>query len=397
MKPKKKLLFIIPYLDFGGAEKSLHTLLSLIDTSRYDTDLFLFLAGGGFLATLPESVRILPQPESYRLFTKPLQEAVRLLLKKRRPLLAVERLWYSVALRRSDKIRTAEQLAWKHLAHALPVLDGEYDAAIAYLEGSPIYFCVDKVRAKKKLAYIHSDYGKLETNIDFDRRYFEKVDNVVTVSDECAAILKKTFPSLKTPVNVIENITSPAVIKSMAESGKSYNDDFTGFRLLTVGRISEPKGIDIAAEACAMLCRDGYNIRWYVLGDGDMRGTVESLTEALGITDRFILLGSNDNPYPFIKDCDVYVQPSRFEGKSIAIEEAKCLAKPIVVTCFTTVHTQIEDGKTGLIAEISPESIAEKIKCLLDNPSLRDELTKNLYGYAGNENELEKFYNLINK
>ncbi len=392
---KKKLLFIIPSMDFGGAEKSLHTLLSLIDNTRYEIDLFLFRAEGGLLATLPETVRLLPHSDSYRMFTKPIGEALGFLIRRGKCFLAAERLLYSYALRRSDKIRMAEQLAWKHLAHALPAPDVVYDAAIAYLEGSSVYYCVDKVRAKKKLAFIHSDYEKLEINADFDRSYFEKLDNLITVSDTCADIINKAFPSLKKSVCVIENITSPAVIRERAEQGQSYADSFKGLRLLTVGRISEPKGIDIAVEACAELCREGYDIRWYVLGDGDMRAAVEQLADKLGIADRFILLGVSDNPYPYIKNCDIYVQPSRFEGKSIAIEEAKCLEKPIIVTRYTTVSTQIEDGKTGLIAEISPGSIVEKVKLLIDSPTLMGTLSQNLVGYTGNECELEKFYSLI--
>ncbi|MCL2507589.1 MAG: glycosyltransferase [Oscillospiraceae bacterium] len=391
---KKKLLFIIPSMSIGGAEKSLVTLLSLISPDRADIDLFLFSAGGEFLSQLPPHVRILEHPQSYTLFTKPFFESVKALLKSGRFALAFDRVKYAMVFRRRSPVRTLEQRAWKHLRKSMPKLRTEYDAAIAYLEGSSLYFCIDRTSAKRKLAYIHSDYEKLAMDADFDRRYFQKAGSVVTVSGACADTLRRVFPELADKIRVIENIISPKMIRDQAELG-GFEDSFDGVRILTAGRLDAPKGIDLALEACEILVSGGYDIKWDVIGEGAMRSELERLIREKKLEGRFALLGAKSNPYPFMRQCDIYVQPSRFEGKSIAIEEAKCLGKPIVTTAFTTVRGQIEDGVTGLIAEISAEGIAQKVKTLLDDPALMEKLSENLGGYTGNESELDKFFELI--
>ena len=157
-----------------------------------------------------------------------------------------------------------------------------------------------------------------------------------------------------------------------------------------MGRLDRQKGLDIAIEACARLA-DSVDFRWYVLGDGPQRGELEALIASRGLRDRFFLLGTTLNPYPYLARCDVYAQPSRFEGKSIALEEAKCLARPILTTAFSTVRDQIEDGVTGSIAQIDADDVAEKLRALLLEPALRQKLTDNLRGYPGNEREMEKW------
>ena len=164
--------------------------------------------------------------------------------------------------------------------------------------------------------------------------------------------------------------------------------------LITLGRLEPQKGYDIALEACALL-RDRFDFRWYVLGEGPQKAELEEKIRALGLQDRFVLLGTRLNPYPYLADCDIYVQPSRFEGKSIALEEAKAFRKPIVTTAFTTVADQITDGVTGSVASIDAASIAEKLAELLSGALLREKYTDNLQSYAGNAGEIEKFYALL--
>lgn len=391
---KKKLLFIQPSMQFGGAEKSLQTLLSLLDYDRYDVDLFLFRPEGEFLKLLPKEVRLLPLPHSAQLFALPLAGACAAYLKQGKIGAVQNRIRFSKTVRMAGSERMHEQYGWKYQKKAFCTLPGVYDAAIAYLEGAPLYFCADCVRAKKKIAYIHSDYAKLQMDRDFDSAYFEKMDNVVAVSQECAASLRACFPEHKDKVCVVENIIAPAVLRRRAEEPADFGDDYSGLRLLTMGRLDEPKGIDLGLQACAKLA-DAADFRWYVLGDGPQRPMLTQKIREYHLEDRFILLGTRLNPYPYLRACDVYVQPSRFEGKSIALEEAKCLGKPILTTAFTTVADQITDGVNGSVAQINAEDIARRLSELLCCADIRQKYTQALQNYAGNTEELEKFYDLL--
>lgn len=391
---KQKLLFVNPSMDFGGAEKSLQTLLCLIDEEKYDVDLFLLRREGKLLELLPESINVLPMPQSVEAFSRPLVSSCKYFLTKGKFKTAFNRFLFSKSVRSAESDRTAMQYSWQYQKSAFPEQEKEYDVAVAYLEGTSIYYCADKVCAKKKIAYIHSDYKKLLMDKTFDSKYFEEFDSIVTVSNECADSLKSVFPEHENKICVVENIISPKALKKQAQSEKGFCDDFHGKRILTMGRLEEPKGIDIGLEACEILCKN-HDIRWYVLGEGSQREMLSRIIKEKGLENRFILLGAKINPYSYLAECDIYVQPSRFEGKSIALEEAKSFAKPIVTTCFTTVRDQIEDGVTGLIAEIDAKSIAEKTGKILDDEVFAGKLSENLSDYTGNEKELEVFYKII--
>lgn len=391
---KKKLLFIQPSMQFGGAEKSLQTLLRLLDFDKYDVDLLLFRPEGEFLKLLPKEVNLLSLPADAQTFAQPIVPACLSFLKQGKASLALDRLRFSKAVRKDGSVRMREQYGWQYQKRAFGTLPENYDAAIAYLEGSPIYFCADCVRAKKKIAYIHSDYSKLQTNPDFDDGYFSQMDAMVVVSAQCAAALRTAFPQYADKIQIIENIIAPAVLREQAAESADFGDDYKGLRVLTMGRLDAPKGIDLGLQACAKLA-DKADFRWYVLGEGSEREKLEQMIRDYHLENRFILLGTRLNPYPYLRACDVYVQPSRFEGKSIALEEAKCLGKPILTTAFTTVADQITDGVNGSVAQIDPEDIARRLSELLSHGEIRQKYTQALQNYSGNTEELEKFYDLL--
>lgn len=391
---KKQLLFIHPTMQFGGAEKSLQTLLSLLDYEKYDVDLLLFRRDGSLLELLPEQAHLIELPQDAQTFSMPIAASCKTFLKQGKLNKALARLRFSQAVRGDLSARMLEQRGWNYQKKAYTFLHKEYDAAIAYLEGSPIYFCADCVRAKKKIAYIHSDYKKLQMDDTFDRAYFGKMDALVAVSESCADSLRGSFPEYAEKVCVIENIIAPQTIAQKAAESADFGDDYKGMRLLTMGRLDEPKGIDMAVEVCAALTPEA-DFRWYVLGDGPQKAELTAKIAENHLEDRFILLGTRLNPYPYLQACDIYVQPSRFEGKSIALEEAKALRKPILTTAFTTVADQITDGETGSVAEISVQSLTEKLRALLTSADLRQKYSDALRNYDGNISEIEKFYGLL--
>ena len=390
---KKNLLFILPSLSGGGAEKSLITLLSLIDYSRYDVDLFLFRREGLFLPNVPGEVNIIDGGEGYSSFDGEAAAYIKKCIKGLRFFDAVNRALYSRAVASGDR-----KAVWNCLKKALPKIKKHYDVAVGYLEGNADYYCVDCVDADIKIGYIHSDYRKLGLSAAFDELFLKQLDYLIGVSDKCADILKEVFPSIQKKIFTIENITSPKVLFKMAEGSVSEYADVKEKIILTVGRISPPKGYDTAVDAAKILKDNGVAFRWFAIGKGELKSGIEEKINEYGLQEHFILLGEKSNPYPYIKGCDIYVQPSNFEGKSIAIDEAKAFSKPIVATKFSTVFDQLCDGETALLAEIDAQDVADKITQLINDEALCKKLSDTLARtHKGNEEELEKFCALLER
>ncbi|WP_367189281.1 glycosyltransferase [Thermobacillus sp. ZCTH02-B1] len=396
---KKKLLFIMPGLAAGGGEKALVNLLGQLDYGRYDVDLFLLDHGGLFMDLLPREVRLLPLPARYERFRRPALRSVLASLRAGDPELAFCRVLYAVRSRigRTEAVR--EQYGWRYLRRALAsAVSDRYDAAIGFLEKTSTYFCVDLVRADRKIGWIHIDYDRLGMDPAFDDPYFAKLDHLVTVSEECAAVLKTRFPRHREKIRVIRNIVSPAVVRRLAEAetGDLYGRREGEMIIVSVGRLHPQKGFDLAIDACALLVEQGRKVRWFVIGEGGERERLEKRIRERGLEGRFVLLGVKANPYPYMRQADIYAQPSRFEGKPIAVDEAKMLGLPILVTDYPTAGSQIVHEKNGLIAAMEPEAIAGGLMRLMDDPALREQLVRNLaLEPLGTEDEVRKFDALL--
>jgi len=267
-----------------------------------------------------------------------------------------------------------------------------------------MFYMIDKVpNAKKKIAWMHFEYRTDKCDDETYAKYFKSCDNIVNVSTAVDNALKIKFPEAAEKCVVIENIQSAEFIRRRSLEQDSFPDynHFKGIRILTAARITEQKGIDMIPEILAKFKQDSVphnNIRWYILGDGEQseKDKIINLALKYDVAEMLIFLGTTINPYPFMRDCDIYVQPSRFEGKPISVEEAKIMRCPIVVANYFSAKEQLADGKFGLIADINPDSLYKNIKKLIDNPSLRDEFSKTLSNENfGNENEIEKFYKLL--
>lgn len=392
---KKKLLFILPSLESGGAEKGLITLLSLLDYSRYEAELFLFRREGFFLNTVPDEVAVTDAGEDYRVFDGSLFKATRRFLFEGKLSLALTRWRYAFALRRKEGLKK-RKLLWDLLQRVLPAQEQTYDVAVGYLEGNTTYYCAYCVNAHKKMAVLHSDYEKLAPNPAFDLRAYERMDTVITVSDACKEVLLKAIPALASKTTVIENIVRKDAIERMAKEPYTFDADADETVVLTIARLSAEKGVDLALETCEALLREGIRVKWFMIGDGPDKAVLPARIRERGLENAFVLLGRTHNPYKYLAHCDVYVQPSRYEGKSIALEEAKLLAKPIVATAFSTVRDQLEDGVTGLITDADPVALAACVRRLITDAQLRHRLTEHLAAVSsGNENEVEKFFALL--
>ena len=386
----------------GGIAKSLLALFNELK-DRYDIDFLLMKQEGLFIPLIPNNVNLLEEPIEDA-FRNPHPRYVGYAFKTLKRKRFIQ--WMIFSMRCSvarltgglHKMVCVMDISYAKLAESQMK---HYDAAIAFQGGRCIYYIAENVDADKKIGYVHSDYSNNE--IDYmmklaDQVYFPQMDYIVTISEKCLESLQKEFPEMKNQLKVIENISSGRMIHQLSlVCGGGYSDGWDGIRLVTMGRFAiNGKGIDIIAESCRLLKDRKYKFKWYYLGDGEQRPQVEALIRDNGVEDVFILLGAKTNPYPYIREADIYVQPSRVEGKSVALDEAKILQKPIVVTRFSTVYDQFVDRENALIADISSKSVAEKIGILIENPKIRQELSENLKKESsGNEDQVKVFEKLI--
>ncbi|MCD7033152.1 glycosyltransferase [Metabacillus sp. GX 13764] len=391
---KKQILFIMNNLNCGGAEKALISLLETIDYSIYEVDLLLFKKEGIFLSKVPKQVNLLDEPKEFIFFDMPIKKAIKKGFLMGRIDIVINRVGAGFIYKKERNSARCEQRVWKRIRKTLMPLEKNYDAAIGYLEKNPVYFCIEMVKAKKKIGFIHNDYEKLGMDSNIDKNYFDKLDHLITVSNECANVLKKNFPLFINKIEVMQNIVSPAVIKKLSLEEAVKKD--SNVHIVSVGRLNYQKGFEFAIHACKTLSTEGHRLRWDIIGEGEERETLERLINEAGLKGTINLLGIKENPYPYIRRADIYVQPSRFEGKSIAVDEAKILQKPIIVTNFSTAKDQINDGFNGLIVDMNGDSIAEGIKKLIENPDIGKKLGLNLSKEKlGTEMEIQKFYRFI--
>ncbi|UAL50262.1 glycosyltransferase [Metabacillus dongyingensis] len=390
----RKILFVIDSLNSGGAEKSLISLLSILNFKKFKVDLLMFKPEGLYLPLLPKDVNVLSPSEIYSSQAR----GIKTLIKGGNFKELFIKIKTSVFLRNpyfKKKYHTS-QISWKSHSKSIFQIDQRYDVAIAYSQGIPTYFVAEKVKADKKVCWINTDYKVAKYNKKFDEKYYVQYENIVAVSDINKKVFTDEMPALKGKTCVIYDILSPNLIKTMALEEGGFQDNFDGLRILTIGRLVDLKGFDLAIEASYRLKKQGYNFKWYVIGEGSLKSKLNKMVKEFNLEDTFIFLGTYQNPYVFLKQCDIYVQPSRFEGFGLAIAEARILEKPIVATNFTVVHNQLVDGENGLIVNMNSEDISNGIINIIEDKCLRNKLYLRLKCESvGTENEILKVYSLI--
>ncbi|MEX2461041.1 MAG: glycosyltransferase [Paenibacillaceae bacterium] len=394
---KKNLLFVIDSLDVAGAEKSLVTLLSMIDYAKYSVDLMLFGHGGKLEELVPSDVKILT-PLKYTNFTNlNIKKAVTYSLKKLDFKMLHARVKYTLSIRTKEYSNPQKaRIFWQSASHVIESNPKMYDIAISYAQGIPTFYVAEKVKAKKKFAWVNVSYRLDKKEMEFQKNFYDQYNQIVAVSDSTKEIFIETFPQYSDQINVIYDINNPDFISKMADIGETFADQFDGVRILTIGRLNNQKGYDIALAACRKLKESGVKFKWYALGKGPLKEEIKTYIKEHDLSEYFILLGIKSNPYPFIKQSDIYVQTSRFEGFGIAIAEARMLNIPVVTTRFDAVYNQMTDGKNGLVVDMNGDAIYEGILKLIKDRQLRDEIVQYLQSEKkGNVEELDKFYRLI--
>jgi len=435
---KKRIFISMHYMEIGGAEMALVGLLQALDYTKCDVDLFLHAHRGEMMQFIPKEVNLLPEIKEYAHIECPMKQALldgcwgvlfgRLKAK-----------WLTKRYRRRKGVtETAAGLQYVAdcVSPFLPSLHkyGEYDLAISFLQ--PHNYVAEKVKAKKKICWIHTDYTRIDINVEQELPVWNAYDHIISISPDVTRTFLQVFPSLSNKIVEMENILSPVFVRKRSEefqvefnenqnlnhnpkkSSKlnpnlnpnpnlnlNLNHNEHVIRLLSVGRFCEAKNYDNVPDICKKINmmlnenedeNEKFSIRWYLIGWGGDEELIRRKIEEAGMLDHVIILGKKSNPYPYIKACDIYVQPSRYEGKSVTVREAQMLCKPVVVTNYPTAKSQIQDGIDGKIVPMDNEGCAEGLAEFIMNTELQKQITEYLRSHDyGNMGEVDKLYKLI--
>lgn len=396
---KKRIFIAIHYLEIGGAEISLIGLLNAIDYSRYEVDLFVYSHQGELMKLIPKEVNLLPEISKYAQIEQPMASV----LKRGYVDVVLARLWAKVRFASYVwRVKPKDGSAvFQYVANAvtpcLPSLYhlGKYDLAISFL--TPHNIVLEKVQARKKIAWIHTDYSRIDVNTSLELPVWNGYDYIASISPDVSRTFLSVFPSLQGKLVEIANILSPAFVRSRAEEKADlsvFGDK--AVKLLSIGRFTYPKNFDNVPDILRRIREQGIDARWYLIGYGGEEPLIRQRIREAGMENYMVIVGKKANPYPYIQACDLYVQPSRYEGNSVTVREAQMLCKPVVVADYPTAASQIQNGKDGIIVPLENAACAEGIVRVIRDAELQSRLIQflNAHDY-GNENEVEKIYKLI--
>lgn len=397
---KKRIIILMHYLELGGAEMSLIGLLHALDPKIVDVDLFIYDHRGPLIEYIPKWINVLPQIGAFSMIERPMKEvALRGYLGIVLGRLYAKQKTYSFLRnhKAGDTYSSSIQYVGDCVTPFLPAInrDIEYDLCISFL--APHNIARDKVRAKKRVAWIHTDYSTVNIDTNSELRVWRAFDHIASISENVTFAFLKRFPSLANKIIQIENILPSDYIRSRSIEF-DVSAELTGdIKLLSIGRFCTAKNYDNVPDIARRIINNGVKgLKWFIIGSGIDERLIRGKISELGMENHVILLGKKENPYPYIKGCDIYIQPSRFEGKSITVREAQMLGKPVVITNYPTALSQINDGKDGVIVPLDNEGCAKGIVEFIANTGLKQRIITNLsQGDYANLSEVDKIYELL--
>lgn len=378
----KKILFVINTMGRAGAEMALIEMLSQIEPEEYEVSLFILSGQGELVHDLPAHVRLMNEyVDDTSVLSKEgtnrlIRNLIRNSLRSGALFYRIPYLVKNACIMLAKGTLSLNKLTRRLLADSARRFPEEYDLAVAYLEGGASFYVDAYVKAKKKAAFIHVDYNQAGYNRSLDAQIYPHFDRIFTVSEEVRQSFLTAYPECASKTENFHNMLNAERIREKSKLPGGFSDEYDGFRILTVGRLYAQKAFEISIEAMKLLKEAGIDARWYVLGEGEERQHLEQLIRQYHLEADFLLLGAKDNPYPYFVQTDIYVHASRFEGKSIAIQEAQILGCPMIVSDCSGNREQVENEADGLICELSAESIKEAILRLYGDRSLRERLGK---------------------
>ena len=363
----KKIAFFVQWMLYGGVENALIALTKELKRKGNDITIYVITNKGDFINKIPKDIhlKLIPMDNNIRI-NIPVggtKITVRNHIVEKQYIFALKFiLKHQFNTKRFAELNVALQ--------KIPTLNSEYDIAVNFHMHSPflVWYLSERVNANKKYTWIHNDLETTHYDIRKLKRYLNFIDNFFAVSHKIVNEFNYLLPEYKNKIQTAINIVPVNEIKEKAD--KFYPQEFSNVEkntviLLTVGRLEEQKGYDIAIEVCEKIIKEGFKIQWFVLGEGTQKHFIEKEIKRKNIENYFHLLGTRMNPYPYFKNCDIYVQTSKHEGYVTTITEAKLFNCPIVCTDVSGAREQLKDGVNGDIAEITVESVYQKLYSLL--------------------------------
>lgn len=401
----KSILFVINTMGVGGGEKALLELFKYINPKEYEVSLYVLTGQGELLDQIPEQINILNK-KVYPISVHNNSGRIRLCKTILKAMFCkgvlFKRAGYLLGnlldmMKKGDIHK--DKLLWKILSDGAEKLEKEFDFAIAFLEGGASYYVNSHVKAKKKAAFIHINYTLAGYNRKLDEECYLNFDHIFTVSENIKKVFLSVYPECSKYTTVFYNLIDREKVLRRSKEKGGFSDDYPGFRILTVSRLVAQKSLDVAIGTMKILKDTGKAFRWYVLGEGEMRKNLEAKIRRYGLEEDFLLLGTVDNPYPYYRQCDLYVHTASFEGKSIVIEEAQISGCAILTSEYEGVYEQIEDSVNGVICKPDAQELARGILDLAENPqkmaALR--LASSLKKQVDNVEEVEKLMELLER
>lgn len=399
---KKQLLIVHHWMELGGAEKALLGLLSHLNPEEYDVDLFLCRHSGELLSEIPNWVNLLPEDRHAADIARPMKQVllegdISVFIGRLRGK-ASNRKYYRTHPQSASStvaITNSNRFVINSIAPIQP--DKTYDLAISFM--TPHYIVPQKANAKKTIAWIHTDYSTVDVDVETELPMWDAYDYIASISDDCTKGFLYKFPSLSSKIVLIENMLPSSLILHQAEEQDVSDEICTASNVKTicsVGRFSEAKNFDNVPNICRRILEQGVNVKWYLIGYGGDEELIRRKIEESGMQENVIILGKRENPYPYMKACDLYAQPSRYEGKCVAVREAQMLGKPVVITRYATSASQLEDGVDGVIVPMDNEGCAAGIAALLRDTERMERLSENCRNRDySNAAEIEKLYQIM--
>lgn len=397
---KHRILVVGHYLEIGGAETSLIGLLNALDYSKVDVDLFLYRHTGELMDMIPEQVNLLPEIPAYSFIERSIKDT----LLHGKVLIALARIFAKVRFalysRKAKPISVDPYYGYleRTMKHVLPSLKkyGEYDLALNFI-GMP---CVvlEKTNAKVKAGWIHTDYSTISVNQHKEEPRWLLFDHIVSISDAVTDTFVKTFPHTESKIFLMENILSPVLVRERSQEFSvahemPHKPGCTN--ILSIGRFCVPKRFEAIPKMLSIMRKKGIAVHWYLIGYGD-ETLIRQETERYQVGNMLTILGKKSNPYPYIKACDIYAQPSIYEGKSVTVREAQILCKPVAITNYATAQSQVKNGVDGVIVPLDVESCANGLIDLIKDIELQKGLSLYLQSHDyGNEAEAKKVYRML--
>lgn len=361
---KHKIVIVAYSLDIGGVERALLSLLNSFDYRQVDVTLKLARRKGELLKQVPEEVciqEISSINENWEIFTKPLLPQIRGYLNNLKSIKKGVKLAYCYVC---YKLQGHYHQLFRHILESDE--DGNYDLAISYAGPSSLldYYVAKKIKAHKKTAWVHYDVDKFSLNQKSQSLLYRYFDKIFVVSKSGIEKFNRKFPLIAHKSEIFHNIIDVTNIRSQSKCD-SFILDPEKINILTVGRLSVEKGQAYAIKAISILVKNGFNVNLILVGGGKCLSDLKKLSKELDVSKYIHFIGETQNPYPYMAQCDIYLQPSVHEGFCITLAEAKLFGMPILATDFTGAREQLVNYNNGFICKLDVNEIAHNLSYII--------------------------------